>query len=132
MAVDVVLTFTGYGYKIGEEGTVVRGSNVFMIGYIAYVAFLAALLFSIRKLVYKRIIWAFYLTAALSVIIRFAQMFLGQSSLTTLVFLLPALTMLYTLHLNPYNLKTGTLDVKAMEDMIKNWYIRCQSDGRHD
>ena len=126
VAVDVVLTLTGYGYKIGEEGTVVRGSNVFMIGYIAYVAFLAALLFRIRKLVYKRIIWAFYLTAALSVIIRFAQMFLGQSSLTTLVFLLPALTMLYTLHLNPYNVKTGTLDVKAMEDMIKNLYQKKQ------
>ena len=126
VAADIVLTITGIGFKIGDDGVVIKESNLFMIGYLAYIAFFAVLLFYVRKLVYKRVIWAFYLTGTLAVIIRVAQAFLNQSSLTTLVFLLPALTMLYTLHLNPYNVKTGTLDVKAMEDMIKNLYEKEQ------
>ena len=75
VAVDVILTFTGVGFKIVKEtGEALGGSNVFMIGYVVYVLFLAILMFRIRKLVYKRVLLGFYATMMLSVIVRFAQM----------------------------------------------------------
>ena len=128
VAVDVILTFTGVGFKIVKEtGEALGGSNVFMIGYVVYVLFLAILMFRIRKLVYKRVLLGFYATMMLSVIVRFAQMGLGESSLTTMTFLFPTLAMLYIMHINPYNVNTGTLDSRAMEDMIKNLYAKKQS-----
>ena len=123
VAVDIALTLTGYGFKIDvDTGQAVGKSNVFMVGYVGFVLFIGVLLFRIRKLVYKRVLFAFYATTALGVIVRFAQMFLSESSLTTLTFLFPALAMLYTMHLNPYDVETGTLDSSSLEDMTANLY----------
>ena len=127
IAVDVILTVTGVGFVISSEGKVVSTSNVFMVGYVLFMLFMASLVFVVRKLIYKRVILAFILTMTLSAIIRFAQMGFGESSLTTLTFLLPVLTMLYTMHLNPYNVSTGTLDMRIMEDMVKTLYAKKQS-----
>ena len=128
IAVDVVLTMTGVGFKISKDtGEIISGSNVFMIGYTAYIIFLGVLLFRLRKLIYKRVLWGFFLTMVLSAIIRYGQMIIKESSLTTLTFLLPTLPMLYFMHVNPYNLTTGTLDGKAMEDMIKTLYSKKKS-----
>lgn len=123
VAVDVALTVSGYGFKIDvATGKAIGKSNVFMIGYVIFVAFIAVLMFRIRKLVYKRVLLAFYAAGTLSVIVRFSQMFLNESSLTTLTFLFPALAMLYTMHLNPYDIETGTLDSSTLEDMTANLY----------
>ena len=127
VGVDIIFTITGHGFRIVKEtGEPVAGSNVFMIGYVVYILFIAALMFRIRKLIYKRILYAFYATMALSVIIRFAQLALGEASLTTLTFLIPALAMFYIMHVNPYNISTGTLDMSTMEDMVRNLYAKKQ------
>lgn len=122
VAIDIILTFTNVGFSIGEDGVASQGFNVFMVGYVAYVIFLAVLIAKIRNLVYKRVVTGFYMTMTLAVTIRVAQMFLHDSSLTTFAFLLPALAMLYFMHLNPYNIDTGTLDMRSMEETIKGFY----------
>ncbi len=122
MVIDVILTFTNVGFSIGEDGVASQGFNVFMVGYAVYVIFLVVLIARIRNLVYKRVVTGFYMTIALAVIIRVSQMFLHDSSLTTFAFLLPALAMLYFMHLNPYNIDTGTLDMRSMEETIKGFY----------
>ena len=130
VAADVVLTILGHGFIIDKAtGEVVSDGlfgfsqlDVFMVGYVVFVIYLAVLLFRIRKLVYKRVLLAFLATMTLSVIIRFAQMFLKETSLTTLTFVFPVLTMLYTMHVNPYNVNIGTLSSREMEDMVKNLY----------
>ena len=125
VGVDVALTINGVGFQINPEtGEATKNFDVFMIGYYVFVAFLAVLLVRIRRLVYKRVLLSFFLTMALAVIIRTAQLFLNESSLTTMAFMLPVLAMLYTMHLNPYNVSTGTLDESSMEDMVKNLYER--------
>ena len=122
---DVGLTFSGVGFNIDTTtGVATVKFDIFMIGYGAFVLFLAVLMFRARKLVYKRVFWGFYTTMVLSVAIRVAQFFLHEASLTTLTFLLPALAMLYTTHLNPYNVSTGTLSTRSLEDMTKNLYNR--------
>ena len=124
VGVDITLTVFGVGFSIADDGTASQGFNIFMIGYAVYVVFLAILIAKIRNLVYKRVVTGFYLTMALAVFIRVAQMFLKEASLTTFVFLLPALAMLYFMHLNPYNIATGTLDMRSMEEMVKDLYNR--------
>ena len=121
VAVDVVLTLTGTGYVIDKEtGQAAGGSNAFMIGFVLFALFLAVLLFRIRTMVYKRVLLGFYATMAVSLIIRFAQIIMRQSSLTTMTFVFPVLAMLYYVHINPYDTNIGTLDSIAMEDMVKN------------
>ena len=121
VAIDIVLSLTGNGFFINKEtGLVDGGSNVFLIGYVLYYVFLAVLLLRIRKLIYKRLIIGFYGIMILSLVIRFIQIILGQSSLTTMTFVFSALAMLYYVHINPYDTGTGMLDIKSMADMIKN------------
>ena len=125
VAADIAMTFSGVGFHIDiPTGVASEGFDIFMVGYGVFVLFLASLMFRLRKLVYKRVFWGFYTTMILSVIIRVAQFFLHETSLTTLTFFLPVLAMLYTMHLNPYNVKTGTLSAKSLEDMTKNLYSR--------
>lgn len=125
VTVDVILTVTGVGFVVDvASGEASQRDNVFIIGYTVYLLFLVLLLYRIRKLVYKRVLWGFFLTMALAAIVRYAQLFLGNTSLTTMSFFLPVLPMLYIMHNNPYNVSLGTLDAQSMEDMIKNLYAK--------
>ena len=125
IGVDILFTVLGFGFYITEDGTAYRGSyDIFLAGYYLYVIFLAVLVFKVRRLIFKRVAYSFFMTIALSVIIRTAQVFINEASLTTFTFALPVITMLYTMHSNPYNTATGTLDKYAMRNMIKNLYSR--------
>ena len=123
VGVDILFTTLGLGFTIEDDGTAYRGSyDIFLLGYYAYVVFLAIVIFRIRRLLFKRVTYSFFVTMLLAVTIRTAQVFLNESSLTTFTFTLPVIVMLYTLHSNPYNVSTGTLDKYAMRDMVKNLY----------
>lgn len=121
---DVVRTIAGVGFRILPDGTVVNRTNIFMIGYIAFVVLLAVLMRRVQRLVYKRVMYGFYGTMIVSVAIRFGQLALNQSSLTTMTFVFPAIAMLYIMHSNPYNVTLGSVDIRAMEDMVRNMYNR--------
>ena len=123
VGVDILFTTLGLGFTIDDDGTAYRGSyDIFLLGYYAYVVFLAIVIFRIRRLLFKRVTYSFFVTMLLAVTIRTAQVFLNEASLTTFTFTLPVIVMLYTLHSNPYNVSTGTLDKYAMRDMVKNLY----------
>ncbi len=124
ITVDVILSLTGHGFRITESGKVVGRTNVYLVGYVIFVALLAVLMSKIRHLVYKRILYGFYGTMVISVTIRFGQIALGQSSLTTMTFIFPAIAMLYIIHSNPYNVFLGSVDTRAMEDMVRNMHDR--------
>ena len=126
IAVDIIFTVTGISFKIDEHGIAKEGFPVFIVGYSVLVLFLASLMFRIRRLVYKRVFWGFYAVTGLAVIIRYTQFAIGDNSLTTLTFTLPVLAMLYIMHVNPYDATIGTLDISAMEDMVKNLYNKKQ------
>ena len=56
--------------------------------------------------------------------IRFSQIIMRKSSLTTMTFIFPVSAMLYYVHINPFDTNIGTLDSEAMEDMIKNLFAK--------
>ena len=124
VAGDIMMSVHGVGFHFTENGLVVPGFDIFMIGYIVYVLFLVFQLLRIRKLLFKRVMYGFFGVMTLSVLIRVSQFLLNQSALTTMSFLLPAIAMLYIMHSNPYNAKVGTLDVHVLEDMVRRLYKR--------
>lgn len=124
MGADIALTAVGTGFRLTEDGTVTQGTNVFLIGYVLFAFLIASLMLCIRQLVYKRVMYGFFATMALAVVIRVIQIALNQSALVTMTFILPILAMLYFMHSTPYNVKDGTLDIRAMEDMVHNLYVK--------
>ena len=74
VGLDVLMTFIGIGFRISEDGITSQGSNMFLLGYSLFFILLACVLFRIRKLVYKRIMFGFYAVMCLSVFIRFSQL----------------------------------------------------------
>lgn len=121
---DIVRTVLGSGFRITADGTVVNRTNIFMIGYILYVVILAVLLYRVRDLLFRRVLYGFYGTMAVSLIIRFGQLAFNQSSLNTMTYVFPVIAMLYIMHSNPYDVALGTVDNRAMEDMVRNMYLR--------
>ena len=124
VGIDVVRTVSGHGFHIAEDGTVVHHTNLFMIGYVLYVVLLAVLMMRAQNRLYKRVIYGFYGTMAVSVLVRFIQLARNQSSLTTMTFVFPVIAMLYIMHSTPYNVSLGSVDVSAMEEMVRNMYAR--------
>ena len=124
VGVDIFLTLTGRGFRISDDGQIVNGSNLFMIGYVLYVILLAVLLRRVEHLLYRRVMYGFYAVMAISVLIRFGQLILNRASLTTMTFVFPVVAMLYIFHSNPYNVTLGSVDIHAMEDMVRTMYER--------
>ena len=121
---DIALTLTGYGFHLAPDGTVESASNVYVIGYLLFLILLVAVMSHVRSLLSKRVMYGFYGTILVSLVIRFAQLLLHQSSLTTMSFVLPVIAMLYIMHSNPYNVSLGSVDKRAFETQVRNLYNR--------
>ncbi|MBQ6401894.1 MAG: EAL domain-containing protein [Firmicutes bacterium] len=121
---DIVRTVTGAGVRTAEDGAVIYSESIFLIGYALYIIFLLGLLYHVRGLLYRRVMYGFYGAIGVAILIRVIQMILGHSSLTTMTFVLPVIAMLYIMHSNPYNVTLGTVDVRSMEDMVRTFYAR--------
>lgn len=124
VAADIVTTVNGTGFHIDENGLVTHRVNPFIVGYALYVALLAALMSRVRRLLYKRVMYGFYGTMAVSVLICLGQLVLNQATLTTMTFVFPVIAMLYIMHSTPYNISLGTVDVGALEDMVRMMVAR--------
>lgn len=120
---DIVMTALGSGFRI-ENGRVVTGPNLFMIAYVVFLLMMVVLLTRVRTLLFKRVMYGFFGTMAVSVLIFIGQLALGHSSLTTLTFVFPVIAMLYIMHSNPYDVALGSVDIRAMEDMVRIMHMR--------
>ena len=120
VAIDIIRDLTSSGFQNAEDGTVVQKTSLFTIAYIVFSVLLILLLTRVRNLVYKRVLYGFYGTMAIAFLTRIGQQLLNQTSLTTMCFVFPVIGMFYIMHSNPYNLRLGTVDVRAMEDYVRN------------
>ena len=124
IAIDIIRTLAGTGFRLAEDGSVLRSTNVYLIGYGLFVILLAALLYRVHDRLFRRVMYGVYGTMAVSVLLRFGQFALGSSSLTTMTFVFPVIAMLYIFHSVPYNITLGSVDVHAMEDMVRQMHSR--------
>lgn len=119
---DIVLTVSGKGFYIGDDGTASYGPNVFMVGYIAFVSLIVFVILKYRDKLYRKSVLGLFGTMVVSFFILYNQGRHGQASFTVATFLLPVLAIMYLLHSNPYNVETGTISASALKDAVRYHY----------
>lgn len=124
VAADLIVTVTGRGMRITEAGIESRGFNSFIWGYIAFVILMIVLLYRVRTRVYREVMRGFIGSIMISFFILTLQGIHGQSSFTVATFLYPVIGMFYILHSNPYDVRIGSLDVRAFADEVRLSYER--------
>ena len=119
---DIITTAQGPTFVFtGTEIRFVR-RGIFMFAYLGLLVLTVVLVARIRKRLYRRIMYGFYGTIAVSILLLLTQGASGQSSFTVSSLLLPVVAMMYILHANPYDALLGTNDTKAMQDLISYYY----------
>ena len=120
---DLFFTVTGPGFSGDPTIRTYHLVNVFLLGYILFLAIIAYLTVRFGRYLYKRVMFGLYGTIALSFIILVTQARHAQNSYTVVSFLPPTVAILYLLHSNPIDARLGAADPKSLEDTI-NFYRR--------
>ena len=121
---DGFSTLAGRGMEITGDGMAYKGQDVFMFGYVAFIAVIVVMMYKVRNRLYRRVMMGFYCTMAFSFIILAAQTLFGQTSFTMATFLYPVIAMFYIMHSNPYDVQLGAIDSKGFEDVVRYNYER--------
>ena len=124
---DIVTTVRGARAQVSEAGLASQGQRLFLMGYLDFAVLIIVMMARIRKRLYKRVMMSFYATMALSFGLLITQAVFDQSSFTVATFLFPMLTMLYTLHANPYDAQLGAIDSKGLAEMVR-YYADSKQD----
>ena len=124
VGIDIFRAVNGIAYSVTEQGMVIHETNLFVIGYVLFCILISLLMTRVHHLLYKRVMYGFYGTMAISIALRFGQLALNQSSLFTMTFVFPVIAMMYIMHSHPYNITLGAVDIRAMEEMVRTMYAR--------
>ncbi|MBQ2100553.1 MAG: EAL domain-containing protein [Lachnospiraceae bacterium] len=122
IAIDIVTTVLGIGMRLTVSEDSSEGINFFLFGYAAFMIMIAGLLVAFRKRVFKRVMFGFYGTIAVSFLVLLIQNIHGNNSFTVSSFLFPTVAMLYLVHSNPYDLEIGAISSRGLEDMVSYCY----------
>lgn len=119
LSVDVFTTLSAELTRVSEYGVALKSQRIFMSGYVAFVALIAVLMASIRNRVYRKVMFGFYGTMAISFLMLLMQRINNQRSFTVATFLYPVIAMFYIMHSNPYDAHSGAMDSRSLSDMVK-------------
>lgn len=119
VTIDIVETVQGRGARIEADGLKFQSRDVFMFGYMIFVALIVTLMTIVRTQLYRRVMMGFYGTMAISFLVLFIQGRHGQTSFTVATFLYPVIAMFYILHSKPYDARLGAIDSRALEDTVR-------------
>ena len=117
--VDVVTSFGGHALSMTDEGVVSSGSVIFFIGYMLFALTDVMLLGLVRNRLFKRVMYGFYGSVALSFLVLLLQRLSGQSSFTAFSFVFPIIAMFYIMHSSPFDAEMGTVDTAALHDTVR-------------
>ena len=113
------------GLFITGDGTVsYRGRNMFMYGYLSFVALIILLLIRVRNRLFRRVMLGFYSSMAVSFGILAVQQLFRQNSYTVVTFLYPVIAMFYVMHSTPYDAMMGAIDSSALGNLVRYAYER--------
>ena len=119
MASDVIITSRHLTFSVSESGISFIRKGLFIYAYLGYTILCVILMANVRKLVFRRIMFGFYGTLTISLIVLIIQSFYNQSSFTVSTLMFPLIAMMYVLHSNPYDAMLGSNDITAMHDYVK-------------
>ncbi len=119
---EIFGTLTRIGFYIDEQGTPHTGFQYFPIAYFLFLILVMFIIIHYRNRIFRPIIIGIIAISGVSVLVIFIQQIYGQSSFTAATFLFPAYALLYLVHANPYDLKVGSVNESAFEELIRNSY----------
>ena len=122
VALDIATTGAKKGFKIFPDGSYQKGFNVFMLGYVGFVAVSLFLMVAFRERLYRQILRGFYGTIIVAFLLLCIQSRYEQESFTVSTFLFPIIGMLYLVHSNPYDMELGAVSARVLEDMVRYNY----------
>lgn len=122
MLADVIVTAQGLTFIVEETGIRFIRRGIFIYAYLSYTILCIILLTRVRRLLFRRIMFGFYGTIAISLAVLIIQGVKQQSSFTVSTLLLPVIAMMYVMHSNPYDALLGTNDITAMQDYVQYCY----------
>ena len=121
--IDVVLCVNAFRQTDASAGLSSNGHMIFLIGYLVLAGSCVALMASVRKRLYKRVMWGFYMSVVIAFIVLLTQRVFGSgSSFTVVTFLFPVLAMYCTIHANPYDAELGAVDSSALAEVVQRLY----------
>ncbi len=123
IAADIITTVTGSGFHINADGSATSSFNIFMYGHVAFLILLTYLLLKYRDRIYKKALFGIIGTAFVSLFFLYIQEYYGHTSLTVATFLFPVIALLYILHSNPYDVKTGTINASQFPEAVNYNYL---------
>ncbi|MCR4683951.1 MAG: EAL domain-containing protein [Lachnospiraceae bacterium] len=123
IAADIITTVTGSGFHINADGSATSSFNIFMYGHVAFLILLTYLLLKYRDRIYRKALFGIIGTAFVSLFFLFIQEYYGHTSLTVATFLFPVIALLYILHSNPYDVKTGTINASQFPEAVNYNYL---------
>lgn len=119
---DVWGTLNGRAFRFSDNGYEFKRRNIFFYGYIVYMGLIVVLMADIRNRLYKKVMMGFYGSMLISLVMLFLQGLRQQSSFTVATFLYPVIAMFYIMHSNPYDAKSGAIDSRSLDDLIRYNY----------
>lgn len=121
---DIVITVRGGGFGMNSDGTAVSGLNIFLLGYLAFVGVILYLMVVYWKRLYNKVLFGVLGTMLISFALLYNQGRYGVTSFTVATFMFPVLAILYLLHSNPYDIRTGAISASSVKDTVSYYYSK--------
>ena len=124
-AIEMYFALIEGDLHISEAGEILyQGRNIFMYGYLSFIALIIVMLVRVRNRLFRRVMLGFYSSMAVSFAILALQQLHGQISYTVSTFLFPVIAMFYVMHSTPYDAMLGAIDSSALGNMVRYAYER--------
>lgn len=125
---DILTPLTGWGFQQDHYGTwyEIVLLTPFMAGYLLYLAVILFLLVHYRRRLPASLLHILLLTEAVCAVIVVMEAAINTTSLLAATFFLPLLVVLYMLHANAYDPRTGALSSASLDEYLRQQKLTSQ------
>ena len=118
---DILAPLTGWGFQQDHYGTWYESMLLtpFMMGYLLYLAFILFLLIRYKRRLPTELFHMLLFTEALCAGIVVLETSMNTTSFLATTYFLPLLVVLYMLHANAYDSKTGALSSASLDEYLR-------------
>lgn len=125
---DIMTPLTGWGFQQDHYGTwyEIVLLTPFMAGYLLYLAVILFLLVHYRRRLPASLLHILLLTEAVCAVIVVMEAAINTTSLLAATYFLPLLVVLYMLHANAYDPRTGALSSASFDEFLRQQKLTSQ------
>ncbi|MBO4458283.1 MAG: EAL domain-containing protein [Butyrivibrio sp.] len=119
-AVDLLGMVFKFGFCIYDNENIQPGHFISGTGYVVFALIILYILVRYGKNIYRPVVIALYATLCISLIVVYIEIRYSQKSYAIATLIFPAISVMYLMHSNPYDLQTGSLNADSFEENLNN------------